>query len=35
MKRLLWFIPGLLILTGCEITVVEPRYDNRDRMMVL
>src|SRR5687768_2262885 len=33
MKRLLWFIPGLLILTGCEITtVVEPRYDNRDRM---
>lgn len=33
MKRLLWFIPGLLFLTGCEITVIEPRYDNRDRMV--
>jgi hypothetical protein len=33
MKRLLWFIPGLLVLTGCEVTVIEPRYDNRDRMI--
>ena len=33
MKRLLWFLPGLLALTSCEVTVVEPRYDNRDRMI--
>jgi hypothetical protein len=33
MKRLLWFFPGLLALSSCEVTVIEPRYDNRDRML--
>jgi hypothetical protein len=33
MKRLLWFIPGLLVLTGCDVTIIEPRYDSRDRVV--
>ena len=33
MKRLLWFFPGLFALSSCEVTVIEPRYDNRDRMV--
>jgi hypothetical protein len=32
MKRLLWFLPALLPLAGCNVTIVEPRYDSRDRV---
>lgn len=33
MKRLAWLFTALIPLAGCDITVVEPRYDNRDRMV--
>ena len=32
MKRLLWFLPALWSMTGCDVTIVEPRYDGRDRV---
>jgi hypothetical protein len=32
MKRLIGFLPVLLLMAGCNVTVVEPRYDSRDRI---
>jgi len=32
MKRLMFALAALVLMTSCELTVIEPRYDHRDQV---